>query len=81
MKWIAVEPLGNSTARESGLTSIWSSRTREFGQLAQEAKQMTAELSRTAGAVSRGQPRVSSKCVSYRSPSGNEVTASCIEAL
>jgi hypothetical protein len=54
MKWIAVEPQGNMTARESGLTSIWSSRTREFGKLAQEAEQMTAELSRPAGAVSRG---------------------------
>ncbi len=52
MKWIEVESDDNSTSHESVLTSIGSSRTREFGQLIQEAKQMTAQ----AGAASRGEP-------------------------
>ena len=41
------------TLRENGLTSSWSFVTREFGEPTQKAKQMTAELSRTAGAAFR----------------------------
>jgi RNA-directed DNA polymerase len=39
------------TLRESGQTSIGSCITREFGEPTEKAKQMTAELSMTAGAV------------------------------
>ena len=42
MEWIRVEPTGDITLRESGLTSIWSCITREFGQPPEERKQMTA---------------------------------------
>jgi hypothetical protein len=42
MKWIAVEPSGNSIARESGLTSIGSFRTQALGKPIQETEQMTA---------------------------------------
>ena len=37
--------------RESGLTSIGSFFTRELGEPIEKAKQMTAELSQTAGAA------------------------------
>ena len=39
---IGVEPLGEITPRESGLTSLGCLRTRPSGQLAQETEQMTA---------------------------------------
>ena len=48
---IGVEPSGNITPRESGLTSLWSFVTREPGQPTQEAKQMTAAAT-PAGAAS-----------------------------
>ena len=41
----------NIIPRESGQTSIWSFITRELGELTEKAKQMTAEMSRTAGAA------------------------------
>ena len=40
----------NIIPRESGQTSIWSFFTRELGELIEKAKQMTAEMSKTAGA-------------------------------
>ena len=51
MEWIRVEPTGDITLRESGLTSIWSFITREFGQPLEERRQMTAVVTRT-GALS-----------------------------
>ena len=42
MKWTAVEPSGNMTARESVLTSIGSFRTRPLGKPIEETEQMTA---------------------------------------
>jgi RNA-directed DNA polymerase len=39
------------TPRESGQTSIWSFFTRELGEPMEKAKQMTAEMSTTAGAA------------------------------
>jgi len=39
---IRVEPSGEITLRESGLTSLWCLRTRPSEQLAWEAEQMTA---------------------------------------
>ena len=39
---IRVEPSGEITRRESGLTSLWCLRTRPSEQLAWEAEQMTA---------------------------------------
>ena len=47
-KWIAVEPPGNITARESGQTSTGSFLTRELEEPTDERKQMTAQ----AGALS-----------------------------
>ena len=41
----------NITPRESGLTSVWSLVTGEFGEPTEKAKQMTAEKSKTAGAA------------------------------
>ena len=40
--WIGVEPSGEITPRESGLTSLGCLRTRPSEQLAWEAEQMTA---------------------------------------
>ena len=37
-----VEPYGEITLRESGLTSLWCLRTRPSEQLAEETEQMTA---------------------------------------
>src|SRR5215467_1215432 len=51
MGWIGVAPTGNITPRESGLTSIWSCITREFGQPPEERRQMTAVVTLT-GALS-----------------------------
>ena len=51
MGWIGVAPTGNMTPRESGLTSIWSCITREFGQPPEERRQMTAVATLT-GALS-----------------------------
>jgi len=42
------------TPRESGQTSIWSFFTRELGELIEKAKQMMAEMSKTAGAAFQG---------------------------
>jgi hypothetical protein len=42
MGWRGVTPTGNITPRASGLTSIWSCLTREFGQPPEERRQMTA---------------------------------------
>jgi len=42
------------TPRESGLTSIGSFFTRELGEPIEKAKQMTAEMSTTAGAAFQG---------------------------
>ena len=52
MGWIGVAPTGNMTPRASGLTSIWSCITREFGQPPEERRQMTAVATLT-GALSR----------------------------
>src|SRR5262249_39723964 len=51
MGWVRVEPTGDITLRESGLTSIWSCITREFGQPSEERRQMTAVVTLT-GALS-----------------------------
>ena len=51
MEWIGGTPTGNMTPRESGLTSIWSCITREFGQPPEERRQMTAVATLT-GALS-----------------------------
>ena len=51
MGWIGGAPMGNSTPRESELTSIWSGITREFGQAPEERRQMTAVATLT-GALS-----------------------------
>src|SRR5947209_16794947 len=49
--WIGVAPTGDITPRESGLTSVWSCITREFGQPLKERRQMTAVVTLT-GALS-----------------------------
>ena len=51
MGWIGVAPTGNMTPRASGLTSIWSCITREFGEPPEERRQMTAVATLT-GALS-----------------------------
>ena len=51
IEWIGVEHPRNITPRASGLTSIWSCLTREFGQPREERRQMTAVVTLT-GALS-----------------------------
>ena len=71
---IRVEPSGEITPRESGLTSPWCLRTRPSEQLAREAEQMTAaSLLVRPPADSARQPRTSIVqvgCTPHRVPRG-----------
>ena len=69
---IGVEPSGEITLRESGLTSLGCLRTRPSEQLAWEAEQMTAALLLVRPlADSARQPRTSIVQVGPQRPTGS----------